>query len=180
VDQPRGLASRDKAWKLAQEAQSTADAKKRAKLEAKVRKEYTKAIRSFRSAIKADPRMHQAFSSLGYALRKTGQYEESLEAYNQALQLRPGYSEAIEYRAEALLGLNRLEEAKEAYMQLFRDDRERAEELMAAMQRWVEQRRVDPGGVDPSTLEEFSVWVRDRAEVSDNTASQQRNGDRTW
>lgn len=176
----RGLASRDKAWKLAEQAESSTDAKRRAKLQAKVQKEYARAIRAFRSATKADPKMHQAFSSLGYALRKTGQYEDSLEAYNQALSLQPRYTEAIEYRAEAFLGLNRLDEAKEAYMQLFRDDRERADELMTAMQRWTEQRQVDPGGLDPSTLDEFSLWVQDRAEISSNTANLQRNTDRTW
>ena len=142
----RGLASRDKAWKLEEEAASSTDAGQQAKLLGKAQKEYTKAIRAFRSATEADPEMHQAFSSLGYALRKTGQYEDSLAAYNQALELEPAYSEAIEYRAEAFLGLNRLDEAKKAYMQLFRDDRERADELMGAMQRWVDERRSDPAG----------------------------------
>lgn len=176
----RGLASRDKAWKLEEEAESATDAKQRAKLEGKAQKEYAKAIRAFRSATEADPGMHQAFSSLGYALRKSGQYEDSLAAYNQALQLEPGYAEAIEYRAEAFLGLNRLDEAKEAYMELFRGDRERADELMMAMQRWVEERQADPGGLDSSTIDEFSLWVVDRAEISGNTASLRSDTDRGW
>lgn len=173
----RGLASRDKAWDLEEQAASSADAKQRAKLEQKAQKEYAKAVRAFRSATEADPTMHQAFGSLGYALRKSGQYEESLAAYNQALELAPGYTEAIEYRAEAYLGLNRLVEAKEAYMQLFREDRERADELMAAMRRWVEARQLDPGEVDPTTIDEFSVWVRDRDEISGNTASLESDAD---
>lgn len=176
----RGLASRDKAWELEEQAASSQDEKQQAKLEQKAQKEYAKAIRAFRSATGSDPQMHQAYSSLGYALRKTGQFEDSLAAYNQALDLAPGYAEAIEYRAEAFLGLNRLEEAKEAYMQLFRDDRERAEELMEAMQRWVEQRQTDPRGVDAAVVDEFSVWVRDREEISANTASLQGSSGRTW
>ena len=100
----RGLESRDKAWKLEEQAAASENAKERAKLEGKAQKEYAKAIRAFRSATESDPQMHQAFSSLGYALRKTGEYEESLAAYNQALDLEPGYTEAIEYRAEALSG----------------------------------------------------------------------------
>ena len=176
----RGLESRDKAWKLEEQAAASQDPKERKKLEGKAQKEYSKAIRAFRSATESDPQMHQAFSSLGYALRKTGEYEESLAAYNQALELEPGYAEAIEYRAEAFLGLNRLDEAKEAYMQLFRDDRERADELMEAMQRWVEERTSDPAGLDSQAIEEFSVWVRDRAEVAGSTASLQRGADRTW
>lgn len=176
----RGLESRDKAWKLEEQAAASEDPKERAKLEGKAQKEYGKAVRAFRSATESDPQMHQAFSSLGYALRKSGEYEESLTAYNQALELEPGYTEAIEYRAEAFLGLNRLDEAKEAYMQLFRDDRERADELMEAMQGWVEKRAADPSGVDSQTIEEFSIWVRDRAEVAGSTASLQQDADRTW
>jgi len=176
----RGLGHRDKAWKLEEKAASTSDAGQKTKLEAKVRKEWDKAIRAFRSATDADSAMHQAFGSLGYALRKTGQFQESLAAYNQALQLQPDYMEAIEYRAEAFLGLNRLDEAKGAYMQLFRDDRERAEELMDAMQRWVEMRQADSAGLEPSTVEEFSLWVEERSEVSGSTASLQRGTDHTW
>jgi tetratricopeptide (TPR) repeat protein len=176
----RGLERRDKAWKLEEQADSGTDIEERSKLSAKAQKEYAKAIRAFRSATEVDPQMHQAFSSLGYVLRKTGQYEDSLAAYNEALQLEPGYAEAIEYRAEAFLGLNRLAEAKEAYMQLFRDDRERAEELMIAMQRWVEERQTDPGELDPAAIDEFSVWVRDRAEVSGNTAGMQSDASRIW
>lgn len=176
----RGLASRDKAWELEERAESAGDAKQRAKFEGKAQKEYAKAIRAFRSATEADPKMYQAFSSLGYALRKTGQYEGSLTAYNEALDLAPGYTEAIEYRAEAFLGLDRLDEVREAYMQLFREDRERADELMVAMQQWLEQRQVDPAGLDSSAIDEFSVWVKDRAEVSGNTASLQGDSQRTW
>ena len=176
----RGLERRDRAWKLEERADSSTDIEERSKLSAKAQKEYAKAIRAFRSATEVDPQMHQAFSSLGYALRKTGQYEDSLAAYNEALELEPGYAEAIEYRAEAFLGLNRLAEAKEAYMQLFRDDRERAEELMIAMQRWVEERQTDPGELDPAAIDEFSVWVRDRAEVSGNTAGMQSDASRIW
>lgn len=176
----RGLERRDKAWKLEEKADSSSDGAERSKLNAKAQKEYAKAIRAFRSATEVDPQMHQAFSSLGYALRKTGQYEDSLAAYNEALELEPGYAEAIEYRAEAFLGLNRLAEAKEAYMQLFRDDRERAEELMIAMQRWVEERQTDPEELDPAAIDEFSVWVRDRAEVSGNSAGMQSDASRIW
>jgi tetratricopeptide (TPR) repeat protein len=176
----RGIESRDKAWELEEEAAAAGNAKQQAKLLEKAQKQYAKAIRAFQSATESDPQMHQAYNSLGYALRKTGQYEDSLEAYNQALEIQPGYSEAIEYRAEAYLGLNRLNEVKEAYMQLFREDRERADELMDAMQRWVEQRQADPAGLDATLIEEFSAWVRDRAEVSGNTASLEESENRAW
>lgn len=176
----RGLANRDKAWELEEQARDSEDAKKRTKLEQKAQKEYAKAIRAFRSATEADPTMHQAFGSLGYALRKTGQYEESLAAYDLALELEPGYTEAVEYRAESYLGLDRLAEAQEAYMQLFREDRERADELMDAMRQWIETHRSDPGEVDPAVIDEFSLWVRDRAEISGDTASLLLDAEGDW
>ena len=176
----RGLGHRDKAWKLEEQLESVSDPAKRSKLEAKVDKEYQKAIRAFRSAIEVNSTMYQAHSSLGYALRKTGGYEASLAAYNQALQLEPGYAEAIEYRAEAFLGLNRIEDAKEAYLQLFRSDQERAEVLLAAMQRWVAERDFAPQGLSGSVIDEFSAWVEERSAIAGHTASREHSSDRTW
>lgn len=176
----RGIEHRDKAWQLEKEATEATSPEKREKLEGKAQKQYEKAIRAFRTAIEADANMHQAHGSLGYALRKTGDYERSLEAYNRALELRPDYTEAVEYRAEAYLGLNRLQDAKDAYLQLFRDDRERADELMQAMQRWVEQRRIEPTEVSPAEVEEFAAWVKERAEIAAQTASLGAGAKRTW
>lgn len=176
----RGIEHRDKAWQLEKEAAEAASPDRREKLEGKAQKEYEKAVRAFRTAIEADADMHQAHGSLGYALRKIGDYQQSLEAYNRALELRPDYTEAVEYRAEAYLGLNRLQEAKDAYMQLFRDDRKRADELMAAMQRWLEQRSAEPAGLSEAELEEFAAWVKERAEIAGQTASLAAGETRTW
>ncbi len=158
----RGLKARDKAWELEQKA-AEASGGERDKLLAKADKEYKKAARAFTTATETNPRMHQAWSGLGYALRKSGDYVASLEAYDRALELAPGYPEAIEYRAEAYLGLDRLDEAKEAYMALYRSDRQRAEELMGAMRRWVERRTADPGSLDPAAVEAFAAWVEERS-----------------
>lgn len=176
----RGLRQRDKAWELEKKLATKSTEADRAKLEAKIDKEYGKAIDSFREATEANPRMHQAYSSLGYALRKTGDYTASLSAYNRALELEPTYAEAIEYRGEAFLGLNRIDDAKEAYLELFRSDRARADELMEAMQQWVEERSVQPGGVDPDELREFSAWVEERSAIAKQTASLVKNADRSW
>lgn len=176
----QGLGHRDRAWKLEAELESVSDPAKRSKLEAKAHKEYQKAIRAFRSAIEVNSTMYQAHSSLGYALRKTGDYEASLAAYNQALQIEPGYAEAIEYRAEAYLGLNRIDDAKEAYLQLYRGDQERADELLTAMKRWVAEHNADPQGLSGSVIEEFSTWVEERSEIAGHTASLDHSSDRNW
>jgi tetratricopeptide (TPR) repeat protein len=176
----RGLRQRDKAWELEKKLATKTVEADRAKLEAKIGKEYEKAIESFRAATEANPLMHQAYSSLGYALRKIGDYTSSLAAYNRALELEPSYSEAVEYRGEAFLGLDRIEDAKQAYMELFRSDRARADELMAAMKTWVGERSAEPGAVDPGELQEFSAWVEERAAIAEQTASLVESSDRSW
>ncbi len=159
-----GLEHRDKAWKLEDQA-SSADGAKAEKKAMKAQNAYGKAIERYRTAVELAPDFYQAWSSLGYALRKTGQYEDSLAAYDRALAIDPRYAEAIEYRGEAYLGLDRVEEAKAAYMLLFQIDRERAAELMTAMKRWLEARRSDAGGLSEADIESFSTWVEERSDL---------------
>ncbi len=158
----QGLKHRDKAWKLEEEAEA-AEGKARDKLLKKAQKAYGKAVRELRAAVDVKPDYYQAWSSLGYALRKTGEFDESIAAYDRALELNPLYPEAIEYRGEAYLGLGRLEDAKEAYMELFRIDRPRAGELMTAMKRWLES---GGGAVSESVREEFARWVEERSNLA--------------
>ncbi|MCP4203213.1 MAG: tetratricopeptide repeat protein [bacterium] len=168
----QGLAHRDKAWELEKKA-AEAEGAAADKLLNKATKEYGKAVKLQRNAVTANPRMHQAYSSLGYALRKTGEFDESIEAYDRALTLAPGYTEAIEYRAEAYLALNRLEKAKSAYLTLMRVDQARADELMTAMKRWLAQNAQSESGsagVSEADLEEFSSWVEERADVAGHAA----------
>ena len=160
----QGLEYRNRAWELEEEAAGQEGAKADKKL-GKAQKAYQKAIREFRRAVELEADFHQAHSSLGYALRKTGQFEESLAAYDRALAIDPRYAEAIEYRGEAYLGLDRIEEAKSAYMELFRMDRERAAELMTAMKRWLEQRRQDAGELSQETIDSFAAWVEERSDL---------------
>jgi tetratricopeptide (TPR) repeat protein len=136
----------------------------------KAAKAHEKAVRSLRAAIAHDPGMHQAHSDLGFALRRLGDYEGALAAYDRALELSPAYPEAIEYRAEAYLELGRLEDVKSAYMELLRTQRPAADELMAAMRRWVEQRRADAQGLDAAAVEDFALWVEERERAAAQTA----------
>ena len=170
----------EKAARLEKEAAATPDAKKRAALVEKARKEYDRAIKDLNFAIGKDPDLFQAHGSLGYALRKTGDYAASLAAYDRALSLSPTYAPAIEYRAEACLGLNRLEEVKTAYMTLFNADRPRADELSAAMKKWVEVRRPEPAGLTPEAIEEFARWVAQREEIAGRTGALSPAKDDRW
>jgi len=175
-----GLDKRDKAWKLEEKAAAAATDAERGKLLDKARKQYEKSIPLFKSATEKVPNFNQAYSSLGYALRKTGDYEASLEAYGKALAIAPRYGEAIEYRGEAYLGLHRVEDAKQAYVDLFSLDRALADQLMKAMQGWIEARRADPAGVSGDALDGFAAWLEERAELADQTARLTAAAERSW
>lgn len=166
-----GISARDKADKQETEAASESDAAKKAKLLGKSKSQHEASIKKYQKAIAKNPQMFQAWSGLGYAYRKTGDYPSALEAYDKALAIEKGYTPAIEYRAEAHLGLNRLDDVKSAYMVLFNADRKRADELAAAMQKYVEKRQADPAGVDPAALEEFGKWVAERKQLASQTSS---------
>ncbi len=175
-----GLSFRDKAWKFEEKLGKASTEAERAKLRKKMLDSYDRAAGKYRNAISRDEGLFQAHSSLGYALRKMGDYPAALKAYDRALELAPYYAEATEYRAEAYLGLNRLDEAKDAYMDLFRQDRPRADELLAAMQHWIEKRSVFPAGVEASTIDEFKAWVADRAELAEQSAQLSQQLNRPW
>ncbi len=176
----RGVRYREEAVRFEQQAETLAGEERERAL-GKARKEFERASRAFRSALEADASMHEAATELGFALRKLGDYEESLAAYERALELQPGYSPAIEYRAEAYLGLGRLEEAKAAYLELFRSAREHADQLLAAMKRWVEQRQAAPGDLAPAAIEEFAGWVAEREALAQQSADLAAGGsDSGW
>jgi tetratricopeptide (TPR) repeat protein len=175
-----GLKLRDKALSLQKEAAQATKDKDRTKLEKKAQGEFEKAITQFRMATVKDPRFYQAYSDLGFALRKTGDYATALETYDHAISLAPTYSPALEYRGEAYLALDRLEDAKKAYMSLFPSDRGRADELLAAMKGWVEKRRAQPGTMTPNAIQEFSQWVDQRSELAGQTPSVSELQHRQW
>jgi tetratricopeptide (TPR) repeat protein len=166
-----GVEYREKADKLETESAAEPDAAKKAKLLEKVKRLHESSIKTFTKAVGSDPKMFQAWGGLGYAYRKTGNYPLALEAYDKALALEKSYTPAIEYRAEAYLGLNRLDDVKSAYMTLFSADRPRADELTAAMEKWVEKRKADPSGVDSAAIEEFGKWVAERKQLASQTSS---------
>lgn len=166
-----GIAYRDKAEKLEKEAAAAPDAKKKEKLERQALDRHESSIKKFIQATEKNPRLFQAWGSLGYAYRRTGKYADALAAYDKALALEQGYTPAIEYRAEAFLALNRLDDVRSAYMTLFRMDRARADELAAAIEKWVEKKRAEPGSLDPAAFEGFASWAAERKRIAAQTSS---------
>lgn len=155
-------------------AKTDNDAKK-SKLLGKAQKAYARALDQFSQALAQQPGMYQAWNYFGFAKRHLGHYDEALSAYAKALALKPDYAEALEYRAEAYLGLNQIDAAKDAYMTLFRDARPLSDELLGAMQRWVNVRRAQAQGdskdIASADLDAFSNWLEERAKLATQTVS---------
>lgn len=175
-----GIQHRDKAVALEKQAAAAPAEKDREKMMKKAAKEFERAISDYRQATQLNPNFHQAFSDLGFCLRKTGNYNSALEAYNRALSLAPAYAPAIEYRAEAYLGLDQVEDAKKAYLDLFPSDRQHADELLGAMKSWVQKRQANPGNVTPAMVESFSSWVQEREQLAKQTPSVSELQIRKW
>jgi len=163
-----GIDHKDKGLKL-ESTVDKASEKDRAKIADKARKEYEKALKDFKSAASGSPQMYQAYNGMGFSYRKTGDYAKALEMYDRALTLKPGFPDAIEYRGEAYLGLNRVEDAKQAYLEILAADRKQADTLMAAMQKWVEQKKASPAGVEPTVVSGLETWITERAGLAKDT-----------
>ena len=147
------------------EARAGGDEARIAKLDEQAKGAYVQAERRFRQALEYDDALFQAWSSLGYTLRRQGGFEAALAAYDKAIALEPRYAEAVEYRAESHLELGRLEEAKAGYVTLVDWVRPMADQLMAKMEAWVETRSKAPGDVDPTEIEAFAQWIAERRET---------------
>jgi tetratricopeptide (TPR) repeat protein len=160
---------RVKGKKLEEEAAAKkgSDAEKTA---GKARSEFEKSLKDFKDAAKLNPQLFQAYNGMGYAYRKTGDYEKALQMYDQAIKMAPGFfPEAVEYRAEAYLALNRIDDARQAYLDLFAADRKQADILMAAMKNWVAARQAAPSGVAPEAVSGFEKWIGERDALAKQT-----------
>lgn len=159
----RGLKYRDRAWEFEEKMAAESDGRKKGKLAKKVAKNYKNAAKRFKAALKYNDRLFQAHGSLGYALRKLGDYDAALVAYNTSLKLNPRYEEAIEYRGETYLALGQLEATREAYMQLSQLGSKQAAVLMAAIQTWLQN---PPSSIPATDVEAMREWANERLALS--------------
>ena len=132
---------------------------------------YGKALDYFTLAIMSKGDMVEAWNGAGYVHLRLGAYNESIDDYNHTLALKPELYEAIEHRAEAYLAVDRLEDAKAAYMNLFNHARPLADQLMVAMQKWLESHRVAANGMRAADIDSFDKWMQERDGIAKQTAS---------
>jgi tetratricopeptide (TPR) repeat protein len=171
-----GLKHKEKAWKLEEKAAKATKENDKTKNLANAQKEYNAAIKNYLAAIKLDQKQYEAMNELGYAYRKTGDYQNAVRAYNTALMMKPDFHEAIEYRGEAYLALNLFDKTKEAYLTLFRDAPELASKLMQAMEDWAAKQPADASGEAAA----FNSWVQERKALVSQTQSLSMSNAHRW
>jgi tetratricopeptide (TPR) repeat protein len=164
-----GVRHKDKGKQLEERADTQVfkDEKDHEKYEAKIKDEFTSALKDFKKAAELNPSLAQAYNGMGYAYRKTGDATQALAMYDKALEMAPGFPDAIEYRGEAYLAVARIDDAKGAYLALLATDRTQADLLMKAMAAWVAK---PPASIEPEALSAFMAWINERAKVASTTA----------
>jgi tetratricopeptide (TPR) repeat protein len=158
-----GVAYISKAKEADSELAGTADDRKKAKTLAKANSLYSKALDKFLDAVDKDPGLADAWNDIGLCDLHLGTYDEAVSAYAKAVELKPGYSEAYQNRAKAYLALNKISDAKSDYMTLARITPTLADQLLAYMRQWIDERQRDPKGVDSADLTAFTKWTDERA-----------------
>jgi tetratricopeptide (TPR) repeat protein len=149
-------------------AEASHDEKEKTAAERAARASYKESLAHFEEAVRFDASMHEAYTYLGYANRKLGDYTKALAAYQQALKIHPDYPYAIEYQGQAFLGLNRLDEARFNYLRLYALSKGQAAKLLQAMRAWVAANGNRP--IDGVDVNGFSEWVARRSEVTRDDA----------
>jgi tetratricopeptide (TPR) repeat protein len=92
---------------------------------------YKEAAAKYERAIIVDRKYAEAWSNLGYTLRKRGKFDRAVKAYNKAIKLDPNLAEAHEYLGEAYAEMGKFDLA-EKELKILRDlGSDEADELEA-------------------------------------------------
>jgi hypothetical protein len=166
-----GVKSLNKAREAEETAAKATNPDKKAAALEKQNDAYGKALDQFTEALSNKGDMVDAWNDVGYIHFRLGAFGEAIDDYNHTLALNPDLLEAVEYRAEAYMAVDRLDEAQAAYMNLFNHARPLADQLMAAMQKWLDSHRVAANGMRPAVIDSFGKWVQEREGIAKPTAS---------
>ncbi len=172
-----GLKARDEALEAEKKLAGSEPGFWQNRYESAVKKNWAEAIENYEAAVAQKPDFYQAYSDMGYAYRKSGDYTKSLAAYTRALDLNPEYPQALEYVGETYLKLSRLDDAKNTYMRLFGVDREQAALLMTAMNAWLEKPPSE--GVSTEQVDAFRQWVKERQQLAEQVGGNNAHA-RAW
>ena len=79
----------------------------------KANKKYLKAIKYLEQSNQIEPEKPDTLNYLGYALRKTGNFETAEKFYLEGLKINPKHVGINEYLGELYIATNRVDKAKE-------------------------------------------------------------------
>ncbi len=166
-----GVKSLSRAKEYEDIAAKATDPDKRGSAMERVGDAYDRALNQFTEVLRNQNDRFEAWNYVGYIHLRLGAYREAIDDYNHTLAIKPDLAEAIEHRAEAYLALDRLDEVQAAYMDLFNHARPLADQLMAAMQKWLEDHRAAANGMRAADIDSFGKWLQERDGVAKQTAS---------
>ncbi len=166
-----GMKSMQKAHELEETIAKATDPDKKAKAQSKLEDTYGNALEQFTEVLRNKNDMFDAWNKIGFIHLHFGAYRESVDDYNHALALKPDLQEAIEHRGEAYMGTDHLDEAKAAYMDLFFHARPLADQMMAAMQSWLQSHRAAANGMRAEDIDAFGKWLQERETIAKTTAA---------
>jgi tetratricopeptide (TPR) repeat protein len=166
-----GMKSLNKAKEFEAAAAAAPNTDKKAKALEKMGDNFSRALDQFTEALSNKGDMLDAWDNVGYIHLRLGAYIEAVDDYNHVLTLKPDLMEAIEHRGEALLAIDRLDDAKIAYMDLFNHAPNLADQLMLAMQKWLNDHRTDAHGMRAADIDSFGKWLLERDGIAKQTAS---------
>ena len=79
----------------------------------KAKKKYLRAIKYLKQSNQIEPGKPNTLNYLGFALRKTGNFEDAEKFYLEGLKIEPEHVGINEYLGELYISTNRLDKAKE-------------------------------------------------------------------
>ncbi|HEX3912906.1 MAG TPA: hypothetical protein VHW71_05320 [Steroidobacteraceae bacterium] len=163
--------SMTKAHELQDEAAKAGDPDKKARALSKMDDAYGLALEQFTNVLRNKGDMYEAWNQIGFIHLHFGAFRESIDDYNHALTLKPDLPEAVQHRGEAYLGIDHLDDAKAAYMDLFYHERPLADQMMAAMQTWLQHHRAAANGMRAADIDAFDKWLQEREGIAKTTAA---------
>ncbi|MEJ2085508.1 MAG: hypothetical protein P8Y44_07500 [Acidobacteriota bacterium] len=131
----------------------------REKFQSKAREQLEKAVQDFATAINFNPKLHKAYVALGDTLVMLDQYQDAVGVYSQAIELEPADWGTVLSRGRAMVAVNNIQGAVDSYQVLRNGDVSKADELLATIKGWVEDKQANPGQIPADAIKQVEDWV---------------------
>jgi len=131
----------------------------REKFQSKAREQLEKAVQEFANAITLNPKLHKAYVALGDTLVMLDQYQDAVGVYSQAIELEPADWGTVLSRGRAMVAVNNIQGAVDSYQVLRNGDVAKADELLATIKGWVEDKQANPGQIPADAIKQVEDWV---------------------